>query len=119
MKKIYIIIAAILFLAVCGSLYHYMIVPQNQHISPEDAEKLCYSIMGEKDEDTGFTFSFGVTETIEKDGKQYYVIRASWLVNNSHMSYIGDFFVSVDGKEIYSGFARPGEYTIDNLIWSK
>ncbi|MBQ9097307.1 MAG: hypothetical protein IJY55_02800 [Clostridia bacterium] len=119
-KKIcIIIIATILFLAICGILYHYLVIPQNQHISPEDAEKLCYSVLGDKDENTGFPFSFGVTETIEKDGKEYYVIRASWLVNNNHMSYIGDFFVSVDGKEMYTGLAWKDEYTIETLIWSK
>ena len=119
-KKIcIIIISIILFVAIGGILYHYAFAPQSQQITPEDAEKLCYSVLGEKDEETGFLFSFGVTETIEIEGKEYYAVRASWLVNNSHMSYIGDFFVSVDGKEIYSGFARPGEYTIENLIWSK
>ncbi|MBE7028242.1 MAG: hypothetical protein E7407_04325 [Ruminococcaceae bacterium] len=90
----------------------------NQKITAEEAEQLCYTVMGEKDETTGFPFSFGVTNTIEKDGKEYYAIRASWLVNNSHMSYIGDFFVSVDGQAIYTGIVQGDEYTIDELIWS-
>ncbi len=120
MRKIYIIaIVIILIFVVSGILYHYQLVNRNQNITAEDAEKLCYSVLGEKDENTGFKFSFGFTETIEKDEKEYYVIRASWLVNNSHMSYIGDFFVSTDGKEIYSGIALNGEYEIGNLIWSK
>ena len=88
-------------------------------ITSHEAEELCYSIMGKQDEETGFLFSFGTAAAVEKDGKQYYVIRASWLVNNSHMSYIGDFFVSSDGKEVYSGVALPDEYTMGNLIWSK
>ena len=88
-------------------------------ITKTEAEELCYSVMGEKDEDTGFAFSFGTAGAIEKDKKQYYVIRASWLVNNSHMSYIGDFFVSADGKEIYTGTAISGEYIMDSLIWSE
>lgn len=88
-------------------------------ITQEEAEKLCYNVMGEKDEETGFIFSFGTTGAVEKDGKQYYVIRASWLVDNSHMSYIGDFFVSSDGKEIYDGFVQQGNYTMDKIIWSK
>jgi len=149
MKKIIcLIIASILVVAIGGIVYHKTAHPENEPaveskapehkeedapdgeiteiplesingITPEEAENLCYAALGEKDEKTGFIFSFGTAGAVEKDGKQYYVIRASWLVNNSHMSYIGDFFVSVDGKEIYSGFARPGEYTIDNLIWSK
>ena len=90
----------------------------NQTITPQEAEKLCYSVMGEEDKETGFPFSFGYAETIVKDGKEYYAIRASWLVNNSHMSYIGDYFVSVDGKEIYTGSANNGKYEFDQLIWN-
>lgn len=119
-KKIYIIIFVIvLFLVAGGILFHTIFAPQSDRITPEEAEKLCHSVLGDKDEATGFPFSFGVTGTYEKDGKEYYVIRASWLVNNSHMSYIGDFFVSVDGKEIYNGFVQADEYTIENLIWSQ
>ena len=88
-------------------------------ITAEDAEKLCYLVMGEKDEETGFIFSFGTSGAVETNGKQYYVIRASWLVNNSHMSYIGDFFVSADGRELYTGTAIAGEYTMDDLIWKE
>ncbi len=119
-KKIYIItIAAILIIAISGILHYCLFVNQNEEITPEVAEQLCYSVLGEKDEKTGFPFSFGVTETIEKGGKEYYVIRATWLVNNSHMSYIGNFFVAVDGKEIYDGFVQADEYTMENLIWRK
>jgi len=103
-KRYIIILALLLCLAVGGILCQQLFMQKNQPISSEDAEALCYSVLGEKDEATGFSFSFGVTETIEKEGKEYYVIRGSWLVNNSHMSYIGDFFVSMDGKEMYSGF---------------
>ncbi len=119
-KKVYIIIFVIIsFLVAGGILFHTLFAPQSNKITPEEAEKLCYSVLGEKDEVTGFPFSFGVTGTHETDGKQYYVIRVSWLVNNSHMSYIGDFFVSVDGKEIYNGFAQSEAYTMENLIWSE
>mgnify|MGYP005611459073 CR=1 FL=1 len=88
-------------------------------ITQEDAEKLCHSVFGEKDEETGFLFSFGTSGAVETEEKQYYVIRVSWLVNNSHLSYIGDFFVSADGKEIYDGTALQGEYIMENLIWSE
>lgn len=86
-------------------------------ITQQEAEELCRSVLGEKDEETGFVFSFGTSGAIETEGKQYYIIRVSWLVNNSHMSYIGDFFVSADGKEIYDGTALQGEYIIGNEIW--
>ena len=88
-------------------------------ITPEEAENLCYAALGEKDEETGFIFSFGTAGAVETGGTQYYVIRASWLVNNSHLSYIGDFFVSADGRTIYSGTAFSGEYTMDKIIWEK
>jgi len=86
-------------------------------ITQQEAEKLCHSVFGEKDEETGFIFSFGTSGAVKTEGKQYYVIRASWLVNNSHLSYIGDFFVSADGKEIYGGTALSGEYIMENVIW--
>ena len=88
-------------------------------ITPEQAEELCYSVMGEKDEETGNTYSFGISGAVEWKGKQYYIIRASWLVNNDHLSYIGDFFVSAGGDEIYDGIALPGDYEIGDLILSK
>ncbi len=86
-------------------------------ITQQEAEKLCQSVLGEKDEETGFVFSYGTSGAVKVEGKQYYVIRVSWLVNNSHLSYIGDFFVSADGKEIYDGTALSGEYVMGNIIW--
>ncbi len=118
-KKVYFIIFAIILFLVAASISFNTFAPKSNKIMPEEAEKLCYSVMGDKDEATGFPFSFGVTGTYEKDSKEYYVIRASWLVNNSHMSYIGDFFVSVDGKEVYTGFVQGTEYIMEDLIWSE
>ncbi|MBR5236704.1 MAG: hypothetical protein IKW06_04980 [Clostridia bacterium] len=86
-------------------------------ITQQEAEELCHLILGEKDEETGFIFSFGTSGAVETQGKQYYVIRASWLVDNSHLSYIGDFFVSADGKEMYDGTAFQGEYIMEKVIW--
>ena len=86
-------------------------------ITGQEAEELCYYVMGEKDEDTGFAFSFGTSGAVQKGEKQYYVIRASWLVDNNHLSYIGNFFVSADGKEIYDGVVSGEEYEMMDLIW--
>ena len=87
-------------------------------ITPGEAEKLCVLVFGKEDKETGFLFSFGVAGAVERNNKQYYVIRTSWLVNNSHLSYIGDYFVSADGKQIYSGIAKPWEeYSMDSLVW--
>lgn len=138
-KIIFGIVVAVVVAAACGCFYQKTETPDDNAvniteenlsiveipvdsitgISPGEAEGLCYLALGEKDKDTGFTFSFGTSGAVKRGEKKYYVIRASWLVNNSHMSYIGDFFVSEDGKEIYSGTALGGEYVIENLIWQK
>ena len=119
-KRGYIIsIAGILLLAVCIVLCYNFMAGRDREITPEEAEALCYLVMGKKDESTGFTFSFGATGTFEAGGEKYYAVRASWLVNNSHMSYIGDFFVRADGREMYDGFVSGNEYTFGKLIWSE
>ncbi len=144
-KWFYVILILALTLSIGGGLYQKTFVKkdvtslENNEISEEtndgeiiqiplesingitasEAEALCYSILGEKDKETGFIFSFGTTSAVEKDKKQYYVVRASWLVNNSHMSYIGDFFVSADGKEVYNGVALQDEYQMEDRIWSE
>ncbi len=143
MKKIIYIILIIVLLGTAGTFAYKTFVANNvsdanvnnetenggitvisiydvKGITTKEAENLCVSAFGEKDKETGFLFSFGVSGAVERNNKQYYVIRASWLVNNSHMSYIGDYFVSADGKEIYTGIATPpDEYVFDALVWSK
>lgn len=132
-----IILVIVLLLATGGILYHKtnmdaeteqavteseiieISVDEVEGITKEEAEELCYFVMGEKDEETGYIFSFGTSGAVKKGKKQYYVIRASWLVDNSHLSYIGDFFVSADGKEIYNGYVSPDEYSMQDIIWSK
>lgn len=138
-KTFCIITALVLFFAISGIIYYNTFIYKSnvtvqedtdgviveisvdavKGITGRDAEELCYRVMGEKDKETGFIFSFGTSGAIQKGKKQYYTVRASWLVNNSHMSYIGDFFVSSDGKEIYSGTALQGEYEMVNKIWSE
>ena len=88
-------------------------------ISAAEAEQLCRKVMGEVAEETGFPMSYGYTETVEINGRAYHAIRVSWLVNNSHMSYIGDLFVTTDGSEIYDGVVYNGEYEIAELRWEK
>ena len=88
-------------------------------ITKEEAQQLCYFALGERDKETGFAYSFGVTGAVEAQGHQYYVIRASWLVNKDHLSYIGDFFVRADGNVIFDGFVQSDSYTMTNVIWSK
>ena len=113
-KNFATIVVLVLPILIC-----FVIFCQNSRISPDKAEKLCYEVMGEKDEITGFAFSFVYDKTIEKEGKEYHVIRAEWFVNNNHLSYIGNFFVSVDGKEIYDGYEDSDTLKIENLVWNK
>ena len=141
MKKIICIVAVLLIISAVGIAYYNNFINENnteenqinetslviteiplesiKGISGEEAVNLCFSALGKKDEKTGFPFSFGVSGAVERGRKQYYVIRGSWLVNNSHLSYIGDFFVSADGTVIYSGTALQGEYTMEKIIWEK
>ena len=88
-------------------------------ITAQEAEALCCRVMGERDEETGFVFSFGTSGAVQREEKQYYVIRVSWLVNNDHLSYIGDLFVSADGKEIYDGVVTGDKYEMMDLRWKK
>ena len=88
-------------------------------ITTKRAEELCYNVLGKKDEKTGNLFSYGVSDAVKKGNREYYIVRVSWLVNNDHMSYIGDFFVSSDGSKIYNGFAKPGEYEMGDIVWSE
>ncbi len=58
-KKVYIIIfITILFLLAGSILFHTFFVAQSNKITPQQAEKLCYSVFGKKDEVIGFTLSF-------------------------------------------------------------
>jgi len=129
MKKLLILIIVFALVCAIGGIMYFsggddgeiteIPIESVKGITTEEAEKLCYSVMGDKDEETGNIFSFGVSGAVRKGRKQYYTVRASWLVNSSHLSYIGDFFVSADGKELYSGIALPDEYEMTERIWKK
>ena len=86
-------------------------------ITKDEAQELCAEVLGEYDPDTGFLMSYRCGEVISAGGKIYYVVYMSWLVDNSHLSRIGECFVSVDGKEIYNGSAFDGDYEITERIW--
>ncbi len=88
-------------------------------ITKQEAEELCIDVLGEIAEETGFPISYNCIGEYSSNGKLYYVMHISWLVNNTHRSYIGNCFVSSDGKEIYDGIALGEEYTITELRWKK
>lgn len=69
-------------------------------ITQEEALALVEDHFGEKDEATGNTFSIGFEDMVTLDGVEYYNFRVSWLVNGDHMSYLTNYLVSLDGKEM-------------------
>lgn len=69
-------------------------------ITQEEALALAEDHFGEKDEATGNTFSVGFENMVTLDGVEYYNFRVSWLVNGDHMSYLTNYLVSLDGKEM-------------------
>lgn len=76
-----------------------------QALTSEDAEKLLLQTLGEKDKETGNTYSFGYVDTITVDGTEYHMFVWSWLVED-HSSRITDLFVAVDGSAIYEGLYK-------------
>ena len=71
-------------------------------MTSEEAEKLLFQTLGEKDEETGNTYSFGYVDTFTVDGTEYHMFVWSWLVED-HSSRLADLFVAVDGSAIYEG----------------
>lgn len=82
-----------------------------------EAEQLCREIVGEKAEENSFPISYRCISAVSVNDKLYYVMHISWLVNNSHWSYIGNCFVSYDGKEIYDGLFLEEKYSMTELRW--
>lgn len=74
----------------------------SEGMTSEEAEKLLFQILGEKDEETGNTYSFGYVDTFMVDGTEYHMFVWSWLVED-HSSRLADLFVAVDGSAIYEG----------------
>jgi hypothetical protein len=103
--------AAILLLSGCGqqsapaassssSAVSSAPAASNGTITPEEGAAILEAQLGTKDEDTGYLMSYGYEDTITLDGVEYYNYRVSWLVDNSHMSYLTNYLVSLDGKTI-------------------
>ena len=114
MKKIFVFLLVIICLCFTGCTAK---VPET--ITAEEAEKLCAEVLGDYAEETGFPISYKCTDEIDFFGKEYYVMHISWLVNNSHLSYIGNAFVTKDGKAIYDGVVSGEEFEITSLRWQK
>ncbi|MCK9478433.1 MAG: hypothetical protein M0R40_02890 [Firmicutes bacterium] len=89
-------------------------------ISGSEAVNLCYEVLGEKAVETGFALSYQYVDSVEIENKKYYVISMYWLVEDSHLSFIGNAMVSNSGHEIFDGILeQDGSYIIAEKIWSK
>ena len=88
-------------------------------ITKEEAESLCRERLGDKAEENGFPISYRCIGAVSANEKLYYAMHITWLVDNNHWSYIGNCYVSSDGKEIYDGIVSPARYEITELRWSK
>jgi|GEM_PF-668730 len=69
-------------------------------ITPDQGAALLEEKLGSVDSATGNQMSYGYEDTISADGAEYYRYRVSWLVDSDHLSYLTDYLVSTDGKEI-------------------
>ena len=89
-------------------------------ISEEEALNLCFSIVGEKCEETGFRLAYHYVGAIEYEGAEYYVMNMTWLVDDNHWSYIGELIVSANGDKIYDGVIdEEGNYYLGQKRWQK
>lgn len=87
-------------------------------ITPIEAELLLVKKLGTIDETTGNQLSYGYEDTITIDDVEYHNFRLSWLIldesGTSHVSYLGQLLVTVDGSKIFSAEKNydTGEWTI-------
>lgn len=86
-------------------------------ITAKEAQELCLEVLGDIAPETGFPISYRCISAVSAKEKLYYVMHISWLVNETHWSYIGNCFVSSDGNEIYDGIADSSGYEMTELRW--
>lgn len=84
-------------------------ISQDKVITVEEAEKILEDKYGKEDKETGNIMSYGYITTVKDEtGNEYYAFRHSWLVNNDHMSFLQNVFVSLDGKIIKTNSESAG-----------
>ncbi len=118
MKKIWVLAFCLLAVILAVVLGAYVAM-QKDTITAQEAEALCRDVLGECDAETGFPIAYRCTGSASQNGTFYYVMHITWQVNGAHWSYIGNCFVSYDGKEIYDGTALGEKYEITALRWKK
>ena len=67
-------------------------------LTEEEALAKVQEHFGERDEATGNTFSIAFENMVNVDGADCYSFRVSWLVDGSHLSYLTNYIVSLDGS---------------------
>ena len=85
-------------------------------ITIEDATRILEAKYGTVDSMTGNTMSYGyITKVKDSKGNEYYAFRESWLVDNSHSSFLQNVFVSLDGKIIKTS-SEPVVYEENQVV---
>ena len=147
LKKAPAVLFIILMVLFCGGIiYHRISAPEEENITDEqiipdtieevgisyveseakengitvkEAEELCVEVLGDMAPETGFPIFYKCISAVSAKGKLYYVMNISWFVNETHLSYIGNCFVSSDGTEIYDGIANSDGYEMTQLRWRR
>lgn len=72
-------------------------------ISKEEAQILAENVWGIKSKATGYKISYSYIAWIrDEEGREYYLFNVKWFAD-SHWSWIGTLFISVDGTEYKQG----------------
>ena len=76
-------------------------------LTEDEAIALLYEKLGKEDPETGFAFSFAIINKLTIEDIPYYYGRWSWVVSDdsgpSHLCSLSEFFITLDGKELYTG----------------
>lgn len=88
----------------------------NGEITQEEAVKIAENEYGTSDIETGNTMRYVYITTVkDKNGNKYYAFRESWLVDNDHLSFLQNVFVSLDGKTIKTT-SEPVNYEENQVV---
>lgn len=78
-------------------------MPAPQDITVEQAQTMIEEMFGTHDETTGNSMTYVYITTIkDSNGKQYYYFRESWVIDDNHLSFLQNVFVSIDATLVYT-----------------
>ena len=95
----------------------------NEEKNIEQAKKILYDQFGEYDKETDRMYSYNYLGIYNNNNnKEFYVFNLQWLVNNDHLSSIGDYAVSLEDNDYYfinnsPDFLESGIIIIDTKVY--